>query len=75
MTPSPIEEVLARHTRQWLALDGVAGTAVAEHDGQPCIQVFVTRLSTALAAAIPSQVEGYRVIVQEAGPFRALRAN
>lgn len=73
MSPSsPIEDVLARYTRQWMAIEGVVGTGLGQHEGQPCIQVFATRITRALADQIPSELEGYRVVLEETSPFRAL---
>jgi hypothetical protein len=68
----PIEDVLARHTPQWLALEGVTGTALGQREGQLCLLVFVAKGAEAPREKIPPVVEGYRVVLEEAGPFRAL---
>jgi len=72
VTADSIEDVLARHAHRWLALDGVVGTAIGQHEGCPCIQVYTSGDSSALAGAIPEEVEGYRVVFIESGHFRAL---
>ena len=74
MSTSPIEEVLARYTPQWVALEGVVGTALGRHQGEPCILVFVAERTRALDDNIPPVVEGHRVVVEQTGPFRALRS-
>jgi len=67
-----IQEVLADHTRQWMGTAGVVGTAIGEFDGQPCMKVFVARRTEELVAKFPSSVEGYPVVLEETGEFRAL---
>jgi hypothetical protein len=72
VSAEPIEDVLARYTPQWLATEGVVGTAIGRHQGEPCMVVFATERTQALDRSIPPTVEGYRVVVEVAGPFRAL---
>ena len=72
MTSSPIEDVLSRHTLEWLAIEGVVGTAIGLHEGERCILIFVAQRTQAQDDSIPPVVEGYRVVVEETGPFRAL---
>jgi hypothetical protein len=67
-----IERVLAEHTPRWMATPGVVGTAIGLFEGQPCIKVLVAEKTDELAAKIPSAVEGYRVLLEETGEFRAL---
>ena len=75
MSSSPIEEVLARYTPQWVAIDGVVGTAIGLHQGKPCILIFVAKRTRALDDKIPPVVEGYRIVIEETGRFRALRSD
>ena len=72
MPTRPIQEVLKEHTAQWMAIPGVVGTAIGLFEGQPCIKVFVTEMTNELVGKFPSAVEGYRVILEESGEFRAL---
>jgi hypothetical protein len=72
--PVPIEQVLRAHTDAWLAIPGVVGTAIGQQRGKPCIKVLVARKSAEIATRIPRQVDGYPVVVEETGEFRALPA-
>ena len=72
MPPKPIQEVLQEHTRAWMSLPGVQGTAVGELHGQPCLVVYVAQTTEGLKAAIPQSVEGYPVRLEQTGEFRAL---
>lgn len=65
----PIEEVLAAHTDEWMALDGVVGTALGACDGTPCLVIYATEDS--VRARMPEEVEGYRLDVRVTGPFQA----
>jgi len=53
-------------------LPGVVGTAQGEYDGEPCIKVFADDMSQELLRQIPLVLDGYRVIVEKTGEFRAL---
>jgi len=67
-----IEQVLAEHTDEWMAIPGVEGTAIGLFEGKPCIKVFSSRKAEQLRPQIPLAVEGYPVIIEETGIFRAL---
>ena len=67
-----IQEVLQEHTDRWMEVPGVVGTAIGELDGQRCIKVFVAGKTDDLLAGVPKAVEGYRVVIEETGEFRAL---
>ena len=71
--PMPtIEEVQEAYTDAWMAIPGVVGTGIGESKGKPCIRVFVARKTEELEKKLPSQVEGFPVIIEETGEFRAL---
>ncbi len=72
MTSRSIQQVLEEYTPRWMALPGVVGTAVGKQRGQPCIHVYVVRMTDALRSAIPQSVESYAVKVIETGELRAL---
>jgi hypothetical protein len=72
MPAKTIQQVLEEHTRGWMSIPGVVGTAIGLFEGQPCIKVFVAEKTDELAAKIPGAVEGYRVVLDETGEFRAL---
>lgn len=72
MSKKTIEQVQEEHTGQWLAIDGVEGTAIGLYKGKPCIKIFSSKKAEDLQEMIPSTVEGYPVIIEESGAFRAL---
>ena len=72
MPSRAIQEVLQEHTDVWMALPGVFGVAIGEREGSPCILVYVDQATEQLRAAIPRSVEGYTVVLEETGEFRAL---
>ena len=72
MPGETIQAVLQRHTEGLMALPGVVGTAVGECEGKPCIKVLVVKRTPALVQRIPSTLEGFRVVIEETGEFRAL---
>jgi hypothetical protein len=67
-----IQQVQEEHTREWMAIPGVEGTAIGLYKGKPCIKVFSSVKPQKLRGKIPSSVEGYPVIIEETGTFRAL---
>jgi len=72
MTERTIEQVQEEHTDDWMAIPGVEGTAIGLFEGKPCIKIFTSRKPQQLRDKIPSTVEGYTVIIEETGEFRAL---
>lgn len=72
--PASIEQVLRAHTDQWMAIPGVVATGIGEQAGKPCIRVMVVRKTKDITTKIPAQVDGYPVVIEETGEFRALPA-
>jgi hypothetical protein len=72
MRDSRIDEVLRDRTDEWMSITGVEGIAIGEHKGTSCIRVFTSINPKSLRDKIPSRVGGYPVIIEKAGPFRAL---
>ncbi len=72
MPQRPIEQVQEEHTDQWMAIPGVEGTAIGLYKGKPCIKVFSSIEPQKLRDKIPSSVEGYPVIIEQTGTFKAL---
>ena len=69
----PIEQVLAAHTPELMALPGVVGTAQgALADGRPCIVVMVAKRSRDLERRIPKALEGWPVRIEETGEIHAM---
>jgi len=69
----PISAVLERHARRILSLPSVVGIAEGEADGRPCIRVLVARKTEELLSSIPQELNGWPVVVEETGEFRAFR--
>ena len=72
MPERTIEQVQEAHTDEWMAIPGVEGTAIGLCEGKPCITIFSSSKPQQLKDKIPSTVEGYPVIIEETGAFRAL---
>ena len=72
MSDKTIKQVLKDETDRWMALPGVEGTAIGLFGDEPCIKIFSSGRADELRANIPSTVEGYAIIIEEAGVFRAL---
>jgi hypothetical protein len=72
MSEKTIEQVQQEHTSQWMATPGVEGTAIGLYKGKPCIKIFSSVKPQKLRGKIPTSVEGYPVIIEETGTFRAL---
>lgn len=51
---------------------GVVGTGIGLCDSDPCIVVYVSERTPEVGRAIPAEVEGHRVRIEETGPIRAL---
>lgn len=71
MPQRSIEQVLKDHSDQWLAIPGVEGAAIGLFEDKPCIKIFASSSRQNLQDKIPSPVEGYTVIIEETGKFRA----
>ena len=72
MPERTIEQVQEEQTDDWMAIPGVEGTAIGLFEGKPCIKIFTSLKPKELRDKIPSTVEGYPVIIEETGAFRAL---
>ena len=72
MSEQTIEQVQEKHTDEWMAIPGVQGTAIGMSEGKPRILILSSVSPETLQDKIPSQVEGYPVIVRETGAFHAL---
>jgi hypothetical protein len=72
MSGKTIEQVQDEHTDEWMAIAGVEGTAIGLFKGKPCIKILISSRTEQIRTKIPSKVEGYPIIVEETGQFRAL---
>ena len=73
MDTRQIESVLDKYAGWLMSLDGVVGSAIGLCDGKPCIRVFVNQDGQLKRGNIPETLEGYTVLVEEKGRFRALK--
>jgi hypothetical protein len=72
MRRKPIELVLKENAGRLMLLYGVTGVAVGKTRGKLCIRVFIGEKTDELQRQIPASLEGYPVLVEEKGRFRAL---
>lgn len=72
MTEPDIEQANRTLTDSVIDLPGVSGVGIGECDGEPCLVVMVVEKTDDLLEAIPASVDGFAVVVQETGAFRAL---
>jgi hypothetical protein len=72
-TRRPITEVLSAHTAEWMKLPGVIGTGETKKDDQPAIMIFIDTLTDELRSKLPSQVDGYSVVIEQSGKIVPLR--
>ena len=72
MADKTIEQVLEERTGEWMAIPGVEGTAIGLFREKTCIKIFASVDARQLRSKIPHAVEGYPVVIEETGTFRAL---
>jgi hypothetical protein len=72
MTEPDIEQANRTLTDSVIDLPGVSGVGIGECEGEPCLVVMVAEKTDELSKLIPSSVDGFPVVVQETGAFRAL---
>ena len=72
MPAKTIKQVQEAHTEHLMSLRGVVGTAIGESEGKPCIKVFVTQKTAEIEKGVPKSLEGYPVVIEITGEFKAL---
>ena len=72
MAAKTILEVLEEHSEEWMSIPGVVGVAIGELDGKPCIRILAAERTEEMATRIPSEVEGFPVVIMDTGELRAL---
>ena len=72
MPNETMQSVLERHAQRLVSLPGVVGVAEGETEGRPCITVYVAEKTADVVGQIPSELEGWPVVVRESGEFRGL---
>lgn len=71
MNPKSINEVLKNVTPNWMSMPDVVGTGVGLCAGEPCIKVYVLKLSKEIEDKIPQTIENYQVKIEVTGPIKA----
>jgi hypothetical protein len=71
MSGKSIQQVLSEKTAEWMAIEGVVGTAIGLCDDEPCIKIFTSGDPAQVQAKIPSTVENHPVVVERIGEVRA----
>jgi hypothetical protein len=64
-----IGEIKDRHEMELLSIPGVVGMGISSRFGEPVIVVYLESDSPELAAAVPAELEGFRVITEVTGPI------
>lgn len=73
MPTRPIDQVLADHDEELMAIEGVQAVYQgALDDGTPCLKVIVNENHPEAADRIPDILEGYRVIVEFSDEIRPM---
>ena len=66
-----IEQVFDSHRDRLLSIPGVVGAGIAKTDDMPAIMVMVLKRTTELETMIPEELDGYPVIIEVTGEFKA----
>src|SRR5262245_7246238 len=66
-----ITEVLAARTPEIIAIPGVIGTGEGSEKGERVFVVFVAHRTPELDAKLPREIDGYTVVIREAGDVTA----
>ncbi len=72
MQDNTIESVFEKYKSLLMSVSGVVGVAIGMYQGKPCIKVYAARRTPELLREIPATFEGFPVIIEETGEFRAL---
>lgn len=72
MHKGTIEDALKELNRKLLALPEVVGTAQSLCDSNPCIRVYIIKISPEVVRQIPNMIDGYPVIIEETGEIHTL---
>jgi hypothetical protein len=70
MASEDIVEVQAKYEAQLMSLPGVVGVGIGECEEEPCLKVLVDRRTPELERQIPSELEGFKVELEESGPLQ-----
>ena len=65
------DEVMQRHEAELMSIQGIVGVGIGQCDDQSCIKVLVERETPELAEAVPTDLEGIPVELEEIGSVYA----
>lgn len=71
MVDKDIKDVLLKYSDTLMDIPGVVAVGQGEWRGNQCIRVLVSDRNNDTLEQIPDTIEGYKVIVDESGEFRA----
>ena len=60
------------HEERIMSISGVTGIAIGQEDKKSCIIVYVKEAKPEVIKAIPKEIEGFHVKIEETGEFVAL---
>jgi hypothetical protein len=64
-----IEAVKKRHEAWLMSLPNVVGVGIGKCDAESCIKLYVEQKTPELERRIPEQLEGFKIDIEESGPF------
>lgn len=70
MTAPDVRAAQATLNDRVLGKPGVEGTAIGQHDGSPCLKVYISDAKA--KSVIPSKVAGFPVVTETTGSFGKL---
>lgn len=67
-----VEKAKERHEEEIMSIRGVTGIAIGQENKKSCIIVYVKEVKPEVMKAIPKEIEGFHVKIEETGEFVAL---
>lgn len=72
MPAGDVKETVERHAASLMKTPGVEAVAAGETDaGDPCLRVWVSVDPEEIEGRLPREIDGFPVLVERGGPFRA----
>lgn len=67
-----VEQAFDAHRDSLLSIPGVVGAGIARLDQKPCIMVMVQTHTPEIERLVPKELDGYPVVIEITGDFKAL---
>lgn len=67
-----IMEVQKKHQHEIMAVPGVVGVGIGAENGNLVLKVLVKKKTPALIEKIPTELDGFKVMLEEVGEIKAL---